>query len=473
MRLKLLSLFLLILWTMAANACFGGRRVWGGEEPTQILVLDPAPAPVPALKYQLLPTMYERRPGNAAVFYGRVKAERAAFFADRELWKTVNQALEAPLEEVRKMEGLLKYETWVPKDLERAGQCASCDWQYPLAEDGFDTLVPDATECRSYARLLAAGARKHLAHGEFDRALHSLKVGYALARHASDAPIIVSGLVGVAVTDMMSDQVLELIQQPGAPNLYWALTYLPDPFLDMRRAYEGEMLFIGYQFPQLREIDSPVQSPEYWRHQLEVMFRVFDAQLVDTEEDLPRFRMMTALRVLRGYPLAKRALVADGMSREKVEALPAARVLLVETARQFAACRDDSLKWVEVPYWTAAERLQKAGRMWDQAGAEWGAPLPVMEFFPAYQAAAAAFVRVDRQIAVLRVIEALRLYGAAHAGRLPAQLEAIPEVPIPADPVTGRPFEYQLDGDMARLGGPRHAGLTLRYEIRFRRPEGR
>jgi hypothetical protein len=312
-----------------------------------------------------------------------------------------------------------------------------------------------------------------VAHGEFDQAIHTLKVGYALARHASDAPIIMSGLVGVAVSGMMSDQVLELVQQPGAPNLYWALTYLPAPFLDMRRTYEGEMLFIGYQFPQLREVDSLVQSPEYWRHQLEAMFRVFEGQLVDSEEDLSRFRMSMALRALRGYPLAKRALVDSGMPAEKVEGLPAAQVLLLETARQFATCRDESLKWLGVPYWTAAESLQKAGRMWDQSGDEWGAPLPVMEFLPAYEAAAAAFVRIDRQIAVLRVIEALRLYGAAHAGRLPPQLEAITEVPIPADPVTGRPFEYQLDGDMARLGGPRHAGLPLRYEIRFRRPESR
>ncbi len=109
--------------------------------------------------------------------------------------------------------------------------------------------------------------------------------------------------------------------------------------------------------------------------------------------------------------------------------------------------------------------------MWDHAGDGWGAALPVMEFFPAYEAAAAAFVRVDRQIAALRVIEALRLYGAAHAGRLPPQLEAITEVPIPVDPVTGRPFEYQFEGEVARLGGPRHVGRPLQYEIRFR-PDG-
>ncbi|NLF69096.1 MAG: hypothetical protein GX575_08565 [Candidatus Anammoximicrobium sp.] len=456
---------------MATTVAYGGESALGGEEPAIRLLLSPAPPPVPALKYQLLPTMYERRPGNAAVFYGRVKAERTSFFTNQELWDKIERAQDAPLEEVRSMEGLLTYEPWVLKDLERAGQCASCDWQYPLAEDGFETLVPDVTESRRYARLLNAGARKHLALGEFDQAVQTLKVGYALARHTADAPIITPGLVGVSVTGWMSDGVLELVQQPGAPNLYWALTYLPHPFFDVRRAFEGEMLCIGYQLPQLQHVDSAVKSTEHWRSQLQTTFQVFEEQLGNSEEDVARFRTMMALRMLRGYPLAKRALIAGGMSPAEVHAMPVGQVLLLESAQQFAACRDEHLKWTEEPYWTAAKGLEEAGRKSDHADRDWGAALPVMAFFPAHQAAAAAFVRIDRQIAMLRVIEALRLYGAAHAGRLPARLEEIAEVPIPVDPVTGQPFEYQLEGDVARLGGPRHVGRPLRYEIRFR-PEG-
>ena len=278
MRSGVSASFVLVFLIVATTVACSGESALGGEEPALRLLLCPAPPPVPALKYQLLPTMYERRPGNAAVFYGRVKAERTSFFGNRELWDKIDRAQDAPLEEVRSMEGLLTYEPWVLKDLERAGQCASCDWQYPLAADGFDTLMPDVTESRRYARLLNAGARKHLALGEFDQAVQTLKVGYALARHTADAPIIVPGLVGLAITDMMSDRVLELAQQPGAPNLYWALTYLPHPFFDVRRVFEGEMLCLGYGLPQLRQADSPVKSLEHWRSQLQTMFQVFEKQ---------------------------------------------------------------------------------------------------------------------------------------------------------------------------------------------------
>ncbi len=221
-----LSIFLIVATTVACS----GESALGGEEPALRLLLCPAPPPVPALKYQLLPTMYERRPGNAAVFYGRVKAERTSFFTNQELWDKIERAQDAPLEEVRGMDDLLTYEPWVLKDLERAGQCGSCDWQYPLAEDGFDTLVPDATECRNFARLLNAGARKHLAHGEFDQAIQTLKVGYALGTpRVGRAHHRYPGSSESQISDMMSDRVLELVQQPGAPNLYWALDLLAAP----------------------------------------------------------------------------------------------------------------------------------------------------------------------------------------------------------------------------------------------------
>ena len=57
---------------------------------------------------------------------------------------------------------------------------------------------------------------------------------------------------------------------------------------------------------------------------------------------------------------------------------------------------------------------------YNQPAAFWEEALPLCEvYFPAVQAGRTAFAGFDRQIAVLRVFEALRLYGASHDGRLP------------------------------------------------------
>ena len=82
-----------------------------------------------------------------------------------------------------------------------------------------------------------------------------------------------------------------------------------------------------------------------------------------------------------------------------------------------------------------------------------------------------AMLRADRQIAVLRVIEAIRMYAASHDGRLPESPDQITEVPVPNDPATGKPFLFSRSGDAAILHGP-EAGLrslTPTYRLTIRR----
>ena len=45
---------------------------------------------------------------------------------------------------------------------------------------------------------------------------------------------------------MMSGQVETFIQQPDAPNLYWALTQLPDPVVDICVAWKRNRPCSGF-----------------------------------------------------------------------------------------------------------------------------------------------------------------------------------------------------------------------------------
>ena len=73
---------------------------------------------------------------------------------------------------------------------------------------------------------------------------------------------------------------------------------------------------------------------------------------------------------------------------------------------------------------------------------------------------------------MLRAIEALRIYAAAHEGRLPDKLADIAEVPLPIDPTTGQAFSYQKTGDTAVLESPYPPGRSprdgLRVEVKVR-----
>jgi len=76
--------------------------------------------------------------------------------------------------------------------------------------------------------------------------------------------------------------------------------------------------------------------------------------------------------------------------------------------------------------------------------------------------------RMDRDLAAIQCLEAIRLHAMANSGLLPQTLDQI-KVPIPQDPLNGRPFEYACIGNQAALNSPAPKGedakVALRYEI--------
>jgi hypothetical protein len=80
--------------------------------------------------------------------------------------------------------------------------------------------------------------------------------------------------------------------------------------------------------------------------------------------------------------------------------------------------------------------------------------------------------RLDRQLDAFQCIEAIRIHAARHR-RLPERLEEIAEVPVPLDPMTGRPFEYKVEAGRALLSAPNvpaaflHSSFGLHYELKL------
>lgn len=164
--------------------------------------------------------------------------------------------------------------------------------------------------------------------------------------------------------------------------------------------------------------------------------------------------------------MAKRALVERGLSAEVAEAMPVGQVILLYTLQTHRDLRDDLFRWFYVPYPIAREGMDAADNALRRAVVERREIVPVASvLLPAIQACRTSVVRTDREIAVLRVVEALRLYAAKHDGQLPEKLDDVTSVPVPDDPVTGEPFEYRVEGDTAHLQGPSLPGDPLNYEI--------
>jgi len=177
----------------------------------------------------------------------------------------------------------------------------------------------------------------------------------------------------------------------------------------------------------------------------------------------------TALAIVV-YPKAKQHLIAQGRDPQVVEAMPVAQVMIYYMVGQYEYRRDQMFKWVAVPYSQAMAgyKQEKEEMLQAFAADPIGNFLPKI-LLPAVGAAYTAFVKLDRKFAALRCVEAIRLYAASHHGQLPASLDDIVEVPIPLDPITGKPFIYHVENNTAILEAPAPPGRPAQngiiYEI--------
>jgi len=79
---------------------------------------------------------------------------------------------------------------------------------------------------------------------------------------------------------------------------------------------------------------------------------------------------------------------------------------------------------------------------------------------------------IDRKIAALHCIEALRLYAGSHDGKFPEKLADVMDTKIPVDPVTQKPFTYKSTGSEAVLELEATEGSegrdAVRYELKLK-----
>jgi hypothetical protein len=455
---------LLVFWAFAAIA--GGARGLFGEEPDKPakITLHPQAAPVPSLKYRLLPTRLEQKRGNAAVHYGKVTAEEMAFFSNNKLRDQIDDWQQTPLEELRGGKVNLPSKGAIEDSLRRGALCMDCDWLLPVGDvPYYTTLLPEVQQLRGFGRILAVRARIQIADHEFEDAITTLQTGYALGRNAATGETIVNGLVGIAICGIMNEQTLEYIQQLGAPNLYWALSALPPTMVDMQRAMDVERMGIELSFPELAEARTAKKSPDEWHDfYLRIFSRELGVQIGGQSTRWPASEEIEK-RCRERIPAAKKYLVASGISEKEVEEMAEYRVATLYTLAIYHEYLDDAIKYNEQPYPQAIAGMNAADK---RAKADDREIVPISkDLVPVIGTARSAVARLERMTAVLRVFEALRIHAASHGDKLPDSLANVTDVPVPNDPVTGKPFDYRRDGDKAFLRGPILTGNPLNYEI--------
>jgi hypothetical protein len=442
------------------------------------LEVTPQPAQVPALKYRLLPLSSELKEGNAVPIYLRLVHEQSD--AAKRRWVDIPTKWnelpldQLPIPEVRMF--VKEYENFY-RQFDLGSRRKAAEWNYTLDQGSvIDILLPDVQVMRKYVPLMLLRSRVEMAEGNYPAAAKALETGFAFNRHVAEGPTLIHGLVAIGGASGFADGLLDWVARPDAPNLYWSLVALPRPLIDLRKGMEFEQKVMELEFPDLADLDRP-RSPEQWDGVLKrvrIEYKRFADS--DKEEKLgarPGTTPADPASKSPDLPLARKFL-ADRMKKTatEIDAMPPAQVLLLFMAGYFKDLSDDQFKAAYLAYPESRPTLAEAQQRLKSAPATEATRL-ARALMPAIGKVQTAQIRLDRKIAALRVLEALRLYAAAHDGRFPDHLTQVTEVPVPNDPGVDKPFEFHREGQTAvltsRIPGEELANNGLRYRLTIRK----
>jgi hypothetical protein len=388
--------------------------------------------------------------------------EQQRFFFDKEAFERREELLAMPLKELPALE-LDEYGRLALRHVDRAARLDNPDWQVllKLKSDGINVLLPEVQQIRSLARALAVRFRSEIALGRFDDAIRTAKTMFAISSHLGKHPTLIGNLVGIAIANIAIVPLEEMLGQPGCPNLYWALTSMPSPLISLEEGLEGERLIMWWVFRDLPD-GTPMGAD-----QLRTFVVSLDRLLLEAGAPAPKVSMRARLDALtrdeKKLAAARHRLVECGLPDERLRRFPPDQVILLDEKRECDERFDDMCKAMALPVW----RIEA---ITGQAEAKKEPSLLADALSPATKAVRRARGRLEQRFALLRHVEALRLYAAEHNGTLPAKLSDI-SVPLPEDPFTGKPFRYEVGGGTAHLRGSPPSGeetnvhFNIHYEI--------
>jgi hypothetical protein len=452
------------------------------------MTVTPAAEPVPALKYRFVARDIDLKSGNAAPYYYRaelnlnalMKELRKEFDEDTQLspWYgpvdfEATPIAKLPLEEMRKASQ--KFDPFYNNDLRIAFERRSCDWELGTEEmhgvEMFSFLLYEVQGCREISRMMALRTRLAIAELRYNDAIELIRNQYRLGRDVAKMPFLVCGLVGVAIGNMANGPLIDLIANRDSPNMYWALSELPRPLIDVPWEARFEFGNLPRAFPFIDRAETTEHAPQEWARLFRQTVRDYSkvggnllGGINGRELDDVEAGVGATLLGLTGYAHAKERLIADGMDRERVEKMAVGQVIAIYTERRYRLFCDDFEKLWYVPYAdfeklsnSVENRMRNATPLGTDDDRE---IFPIASgLIPQIQAARGAQMRLERNMAALRVIEALRMYAAGHDGQLPKALDEITIVPVPLNPATGKKFVYRLNGTTAVLELPPSDGF--------------
>lgn len=446
------------------------------EPEGQLIEFSPAVVPKAVLENPLLPTRLTTVRGNAAVLYYRAcllankhGAEMNKFQKKFRKYSNTSSS-EFPVEDARKSIEVFNYAL---AELRLAALRRDCEWQLPVDEYEttlYNMLLPELESLSDLIRVLSIQIQIDIHDGHLEDALTNIRTGFAMGRHLGDAPFLLHPLVGIAMSRMMKDRVLQLTQAKAAPNLFWSLAALPRPLVDMRQAVEFEAYSALMMFPEIARADNVGGSRSIadFNAVLDRFEELGNNSFELGEEGEPRKQLQKTLNNPKAMDAVRSFLVKDaGYNQSKVDSLAPTQLLMIRERILYQRLSDKFLAASLLPYHQAREFYGQWNA--EYANSQHQGKLPLLAaFLPAFGKTNEVSLRLLRSVEALKIVESIRSYTATNDGQLPESLDNL-TLPVSVDPINGKAFHYKRDGDDATLWSDDGINKQFRFRLRVRK----
>ncbi len=443
-----LASFLLFIATV--NAQVAPQPKPDSNHPVYQLKIKPKAEPSPALRYTLYPEVRNQVNGNAAQGYYRAfNPEWMRYRNEKDYYKKQEKWLAVPLKDLDEKE--INIPQAMLLQLHESALKTYCDWDMhaKLRKEGIAMLLPDLQSMREFSKALSIDCRVQLKKGEIDKALGDIRTGLTLSHHLGESPTLIQGLIAVAAGSAMFPRIEEVISHEKAPNLYWALTTLPQPLVDFRTALGGEVLMMDNLFPGMRDMVYSGNVKPIPPVEIQKIIPMLD-QLTGIPQTQNGFKDLFAQAVLvLNIHEAKKVLAGQGITDPMLANIAPLQVVFMAEVLYYDKIYQNIIKWNGIPYPLARKRIKELEASFKKPVPSVLAPFPVgtisSMIVPAVSRVMEAGPKMERRIAALRLIEALRMQAALDKA-WPDTLEKVTLVPVPADPFTGKAFVFKKEG---------------------------
>ncbi|MDR1385730.1 MAG: hypothetical protein LBJ67_18050 [Planctomycetaceae bacterium] len=349
--------------------------------------------------------------------------------------------------------------------LEEGSHCDLCDFGIPFRETNNPIGLPlsDIQNMREVARALRVKILLEIHEKRFNDAIKSIRVGLAMARHTGKQPLLICGLVGISIQNLMLQGLQEMMSDPDCPNFFWETATIPHPFLNFSDAAEAEKNLLPQTLPLLRKaMDSPESiSDAEWRLLLQQMLD-FLIPFVDQQHTLAEFpydllKHSHQSFMISSYPAARQWFLAQGKTAEEIDAMIIEKVIGLHAVYELQRIGSEYYGGIYLPLWEKYETDEWYLQWHGETSlllfsGNWFVNVPTKLLLPAINSARTAYRRMAMSSDIMRIAAAIQDYAAQHHGNVPATLDEIKKLPIPfIDPTSGNAYDYKVVNGIGQI----------------------